>query len=156
MATKVQQWLDAYGESHRHPVNKRIHWVCVPAIVLSLVGLLWSLPVPPAWLEWSPFLNWAALFLVAAILYYLFLSVTLAFGMVIFSVLLMSATYGLDQLPLPLWTICLAVFVLAWIGQFIGHEIEGKKPSFFQDVQFLMIGPLWLLAQLYQRLGLRF
>ena len=53
----------------------------------------------------------------------------------------------------PLWLIGIAVFVGAWIGQFIGHKIEGKKPSFFKDVQFLLIGPAWLMAFIYRRAG---
>jgi uncharacterized membrane protein YGL010W len=55
----------------------------------------------------------------------------------------------------PLWMIFTGLFVLAWIGQFVGHAIEGKRPSFFKDVQFLMIGPLWLAADVYRRLGMR-
>lgn len=156
MARTVQDWLSAYGESHQHPTNKRIHWVCVPLIVLSLVGLLWSIPVPAAMAEVSPWLNWATLFLAASVIYYLFLSWSLAAGMLVFAVILVAATLALAQLPGPLWAACIVIFVLAWIGQFIGHEIEGRKPSFFQDIQFLMIGPLWLLAHLYDRLGLRY
>jgi uncharacterized membrane protein YGL010W len=156
MVRTARDWLDAYGESHQHPVNKRIHWICVPLIVLSLVGLLWSLWVPPAVADISPLLNWATLFLVAAVIYYGLLSRPLALGMLAFAGLLLLATWALDQLPAPLWFISLTIFVLAWIGQFIGHEIEGKKPSFFEDIQFLMIGPLWLLAHLYDRLSLRY
>ncbi len=62
---------------------------------------------------------------------------------------------GRSRLTVPLWSVCAALFVLAWIGQFVGHAIEGKRPSFFKDVQFLLIGPLWLLADLYRRLGAR-
>ena len=46
--------------------------------------------------------------------------------------------------------------MLAWIGQFIGHKIEGEKPSFFEDLQFLLIGPAWLLGAIYQKLGIRY
>jgi uncharacterized membrane protein YGL010W len=45
----------------------------------------------------------------------------------------------------------IAIFVVAWIGQFIGHKIEGKKPSFFDDLRFLLIGPLFVLGFLYRR-----
>jgi uncharacterized membrane protein YGL010W len=58
--------------------------------------------------------------------------------------------------PWPVWAICLTLFVVAWIGQFIGHKIEGKKPSFFKDVQFLLIGPAWLLSKVYRKAGQRF
>jgi uncharacterized membrane protein YGL010W len=67
-----------------------------------------------------------------------------------------GVTQWLAALPWPLWLTSLAIFVVAWIGQFIGHHIEGKRPSFFKDVQFLMIGPLWLMAAAYRRAGLRY
>jgi uncharacterized membrane protein YGL010W len=56
----------------------------------------------------------------------------------------------------PVWQICLALFVLAWIGQFIGHKIEGKKPSFLKDVVFLLIGPAWLMSKVYKAAGQKY
>jgi uncharacterized membrane protein YGL010W len=152
----IHQWLDEYGESHQNPVNKRIHWVCVPAIVLSVIGLLWSIPVPAAFAEISPALNWAVLVAMVAVVYYFALSVPLALGAAAVLALLLLAAAGLDRLAIPLWVTSVVIFVVAWIGQFIGHHIEGKKPSFFKDLQFLMIGPLWLLAAAYRGAGLRY
>jgi len=157
MAIKdVDAWLDEYGESHQNPVNKAIHWVCVPLIALSLVGVLWDLPVPQAFGEISPAMNWGMLFLMAAIVYYFILSPALALGMVLVTAGFVLALWWLDSFSMPLWQISVAIFVAAWIGQFIGHAVEGKRPSFFQDLQFLMIGPLWLLSFIYRRLGIRF
>ncbi|MGD8975999.1 MAG: DUF962 domain-containing protein [Gammaproteobacteria bacterium] len=152
----VQQWLDEYGESHQNPTNKAVHWVCVPLIALSLIGMLWSLPVPPAFREISPVLNWGVLFMMAAVVYYFILSPPLAVGMIGVMAAFTGALYWLDGLQTPLWGVCLGIFVLAWIGQFIGHMVEGKRPSFFQDMQFLMIGPMWLLSFIYQRFGIRY
>lgn len=148
----VEQWLQEYGESHRHPTNKTLHWICVPIIVVSLIGLLWSLPVPDAWREVSPLVNWGSMFLVASVLYYLVMSWSLALGMALFVGLVVLSILGLQNLPWPLWSVCLALFVVAWIGQFIGHRCEGRRPSFFEDIQFLMIGPLWLLGFVYRKL----
>ena len=64
--------------------------------------------------------------------------------------------YWLDTLSWPLWLTCLVIFVIGWIGQFIGHAIEGKRPSFMKDIQFLLIGPLWLLGHLYRKLGIAY
>jgi uncharacterized membrane protein YGL010W len=50
----------------------------------------------------------------------------------------------------------LLIFILAWVGQFIGHKIEGMKPSFFQDLQFLLVGPMWLMHFVFKKLGLRY
>ena len=148
------EWFAEYGESHQHPVNKTLHWVCVPLIVLSLVGLLWSLPVPEAFREISPALNWGTTFLMAATVYYFILSFSLAIGMLPFVVLVAVAVGWLDTLAAPLWATSLAIFVTAWAGQFAGHAWEGKKPSFFKDMQFLMIGPVWLLGFIYRRLNI--
>lgn len=149
---RVEQWLQEYGESHRNPTNKALHWICVPVIVVSLIGLLWSLPVPGAWRNISPLLNWGSMFLAAGVLYYLAMSWSLALGMALFVGLVMLSVVGLQNLPWPLWSVCLALFVIAWIGQFIGHRVEGRRPSFFKDIQFLMIGPLWLLSFIYRKL----
>jgi uncharacterized membrane protein YGL010W len=151
------EWLDDYGISHRHPTNKRLHWICVPVIVWCVLGLLWSLPFPTALRTAIPAANWSSLTVLAAFVYYAFLSPPLALGAL---PVLLVMLWSIDQLQryasIPLWSICAVLFALAWIGQFIGHAVEGKRPSFFRDLQFLLIGPLWLLADAYRRLGIRF
>ncbi|MBW3566999.1 MAG: DUF962 domain-containing protein [Proteobacteria bacterium] len=152
----ADEWFDEYGESHRNRTNKIIHWICVPAIMFSLVGLLWSLPRPEIFVEVSPWLNWGTLFVAAAMTWYVFLSWPLALGMIFVSVAVLRGNHALAQLDMPLWQISLGIFVVAWIGQFIGHRIEGKKPSFFKDIQFLLIGPVWLLGFIYRKAGIRY
>ncbi|MEE2644637.1 MAG: Mpo1-like protein [Myxococcota bacterium] len=159
MRRSVEEWLDAYGESHQNPVNKRIHWVCVPLIMLSLLALLAELSAP-AWVNETipsalkPFSHGGTLFLLVALAYYFTLSRTLTLGMLLVSLLLLLGVETLVVIPLPRWQSALLIFVIAWIGQFWGHHIEGKKPSFLEDIQFLLIGPLWLLSFIYRRLGL--
>ena len=151
----IQQWLDEYGESHRNKTNKTIHWVCVPAIVFSLLALLWGVPLPG--LADLGFANAATALVLLSGIYYFALSVPLALGMLVLAGAMLSVLYAVDtRIEMAMWQIGVAVFVVAWIGQFVGHKIEGKKPSFFKDVQFLLIGPLWLLAALYRRLGVRY
>lgn len=150
----ADQWFLEYGESHQDHTNKLFHWICVPVIFYSVAGLLWSIPLP-AFFSAVPLLNWATLALVLVFLYYVRLSLPLAFGMLLF----MATVVGLLLLhekacPFPIWKSSLILFVLAWIGQFIGHKIEGKKPSFFKDVQFLLIGPAWLMHFIYRKLGI--
>ena len=145
----LQQWLSEYGDSHRNPTNKALHWLCIPPIVLSVIGFLRAIPVGGNWL------NAATLIGVLALIYYALLSWRLALGMLpvflgLYAVVSWSY-HGLGVWHLPLMV---GIFVLAWAGQFIGHRVERKKPSFFKDVQFLLIGPLWLLADLYRRLNL--
>ena len=129
-----------YAESHRHPVNKAIHWVCVPLITWSVLALAWAL---------SPVV--AVALALAACGFYLWLSRLLAVGMLaVFATL----AYPLTLVHHDLVPIALAVFVAAWIGQFVGHHIEGRKPSFLDDLKFLLVGPAWLLGEAYRRLGM--
>jgi uncharacterized membrane protein YGL010W len=152
----VQQWFDEYGESHSNPSNELLHIICVPPIVMTVIGFLWAIPVPQAIAAISPWLNWATLGVAAAIVFYFRLSVTLGIGATLGLTALLFVVRWLDTLPWPLWLTCLVIFVAGWIGQFIGHAIEGKRPSFAKDIVFLLIGPLWLLGHLYRRLGFRY
>lgn len=152
--SRLAALLTEYGESHQNPTNKLVHWVCVPLIMFSILGLLWSVPVPAAWRALSPWLNWATVVMVLAVGYYLRLSVPLAAGMVlVWALMALLLQLTSDAAGIPLWAVCLIIFTLAWVGQFWGHKVEGKKPSFLKDLQFLLIGPLWLLHFVYRRLG---
>ena len=124
--------------------------------MLTVIGFIWSIPVPAAFSEISPWLNWATIVIALAIAYYFTLSMSLGIGAAISLVILAFLVRFLDTLPWPLWLTSLVIFVVAWIGQFVGHAIEGKRPSFFKDLQFLLIGPLWLLGHLYRRLGIAY
>ncbi len=151
----IQSLLNEYGESHQNQTNKIIHWVCVPLIMFSLMGLLYAIPFP---LERSLFLNWAAVFLGLALIYYLILSISMFFGFALIAYLLLIGNHslfnGLGADLSTFLTVSLSLFVAAWIGQFIGHKIEGEKPSFLNDLKFLLIGPAWLLHFIYKKLGI--
>ncbi|TNG00503.1 MAG: DUF962 domain-containing protein [Gammaproteobacteria bacterium] len=150
----LETWLSEYAESHQNPVNKTIHHFCVPLIMFSLLGLLWL--IPGVFYNQVPvFLNLAVLLAVCALPYYFFLSRLFALGMLVISSLMITLIWWLFDSGAPLFEISILIFIFSWIGQFIGHQIEGKKPSFFKDIQFLLIGPLWVLAHLYRRLGIR-
>ena len=147
----IRQLLDQYGVSHRNPINKTIHWICVPLIMWSLLGVLWLIPIPAG----IVMLNGAIIVSIAALIYYLNLSPVLAAGMLPVVAVMLAIIHAVDGSGIRLWVVCGIVFVLAWIGQFIGHAIEGRRPSFIEDVRFLLIGPLWLLAFVYKKLGIR-
>jgi uncharacterized membrane protein YGL010W len=152
----MHQWLDEYGASHRNATNELLHWICVPSIALTVVGFLWAIPVPDSFAGVSPWLNWATIGVVLWIAYYLVLSRPLAVGATMCLIAMLFVVRWLDTLAWPLWVSCLAIFVVAWIGQFVGHSIEGTRPSFFKDIQFLMIGPIWLVSHVYRRLRIAF
>ncbi len=151
----IQEWLSEYGESHQNSTNKAIHWVCVPLIFFSITGLLYSIKVPFNTPLFHP-LNVAHIALAAIFIYYTVLSWRLAIGMVLFGFTCLFACYWIEtNFKIPLWQVSLLIFVVAWIGQFYGHKIEGKKPSFLKDIQFLLIGPAWLMSFIYSKLGIR-
>ena len=155
---KIDQLLAEYGESHQNSTNKTIHWICVPLIFLSVVGLIASIPssmVQSILGENNPYANWAAILLILVLIYYVSLSIPLSIGMMLFGVLCLFVINFIVQLNIaPLWLVSLGIFVVAWIGQFYGHKVEGKKPSFLKDVQFLLIGPAWLMHFIYKRVGI--
>ncbi len=156
----MQNWLDAYGESHQNPTNKTIHWWCVPSIFFSIVGLLSLIPLPNFGLfgaGWEPYLHVGTLLIIYGVIFYLRLSRSIAIGMLIVSAFIL---YGVKWVNLNLEDIrlfvYLGIFVIAWIVQFVGHKIEGKKPSFIDDIKFLLIGPAWLLHFIYRKLGINY
>lgn len=152
----ADDWFNDYGASHQNPTNKAIHWICVPLILLTVLGMLWAAPVPEAMANMSTWLNWATIVMALALTYYFALSPSLGAGMSIVLALFAYILHTLAAAGLPMMTASVSVFILAWIGQFIGHHIEGKKPSFFKDIQFLMIGPIWLLGFIYRRMGVTY
>jgi len=139
----IDALLAQYSESHRNPTNELIHFVCVPLIVFSLLGILWAI---------HPLLALAAVG--AAMWYYLQLSKPFALGMLAMSVLMLAILAAMP--PVTVLPLSIAVFVVSWIGQFIGHKIEGKKPSFLDDLRFLLVGPLFVLGFLYRRFNLAY
>ena len=133
-----------------------IHWVCVPLIAFSLIALLHALPTGPL-ATFAPWFDWAMVLVFSALVFYLRLSLSIAIGMLVLAGIAMAIilNWG-DVMPWPLWPIAIGIFVFAWIAQFIGHRIEGEKPSFLEDIQFLLVGPAWLLSKIYRKFGIPF
>jgi uncharacterized membrane protein YGL010W len=155
----LQQLLDKYGESHQNTSNKLIHWVCVPAIFFSIIGLFYAIPLPTG-LEKNLLVSWATVVIIVVYIYYLRLSwvMFVAFiGWGLFCLWGNCMMYEYFDQRNALVAYCnLGIFAVAWIFQFIGHKIEGKKPSFLEDLQFLLIGPAWLLHFVLKRLGVKY
>ena len=150
----IQQWFSEYGESHKNETNKIIHWVCVPTIFFTLVGLMYGIKLPFS--ISGVRLNVAMVLMVLVIAYYFSLSRTLWIGMLLFGITCLLICHFIELSGfIPLWLLSLILFAAAWVGQFYGHKVEGKKPSFLKDLQFLMIGPAWLMGFIYQKLGIR-
>jgi hypothetical protein len=150
----TEKWLGEQVDYGALAGNPLIDWICAPLIVAGLIGLLWSLPVPGVFRDSSPALNWGTLFLMAAVVYYFILSISLAFGLLPFVVFVAGAIAWLDTLELPLRAICGVTFITAWGVQLFGRWIAGRPLRPAYHLQHLMISPAWLLASVYRRLGI--
>lgn len=139
---KVDRLLAHYEQSHRNPINELIHFVAIPAIMLSIVGLLFAIH------------PWVAyVFVAASLVYYALLRASVfLLTMALLTAVALALVHAMGGLVLP---ISAAIFVVAWIFQFVGHKIEGRKPSFFEDIQYLWVGPLFVLSRLFLKLGIR-
>ena len=151
----IDRWFESYSGDHQNETNQLIHVFAVPAILWSVVALLWSIPVFGTLFKSGV---WAALAMFATWMFYNRLSRSIGYGMlVVFFTMgclcrLLEQTIGLQNLLY----LAIAVFVVAWIAQFIGHKIEGKKPSFFTDLIYLLIGPIWVLSKFYRKMGWKY
>lgn len=153
----ITQWLEEYGVSHKNKTNKIIHYLCVPAIYMTVFGLLWSIPFPIA--DMPMWVNWSTVVAIPAMLFYFSLSFTVGLGMTLFSALVVAFLqwWQLNMTDvMSVLVMSIVVFVIAWILQFVGHHVEGKKPSFLKDLQFLLIGPVWILCFVYKKLHIRY
>lgn len=150
--SKLDQYFERYGEHHRNPVNKAIHWVCVPLIMFSLLGLIWMIPFP----NFTTYLNWASFVIAGSLYYYWTLSRPMALAMLLITGIMSFFIVSIEtSSPRPVLVFAI-IFAASWIGQFIGHKIEGQKPSFLEDLRFLLIGPLWLLHFVFGKLGISY
>jgi uncharacterized membrane protein YGL010W len=151
----IDRWFASYSDDHRNGTNQRLHLACVPAILWSVIALLWCIPSPAPMFQPG---IWAGVAMFVAALFYLRQSRVLGIGMaLVFFVLGLLTRLMHDALgPRDLAIVAVAVFVVAWIGQLVGHKIEGRKPSFLTDLTYLLIGPAWVLAKAYRRLGLAY
>ena len=149
---RIDRLFSEYGESHQNRVNEIIHWIFVPLIFFSIACFIWSLPFP---FYLGLGINWISVAIGLITSYYLLLSPTLAIGMFLIMILNLYGILRLDAwAETPVWKIALGIFAVSWVFQFAGHQIEGKKPSFLKDLQFLLIGPAWLLHFVYKKLGI--
>ena len=138
---RVDQLLAHYEESHRNPTNEKIHFVAIPLIMFSLLGLLFAIH---PWVAYG--------FVLASLVYYARLNAVFLMTMAVLSAIGLVLVHALGEHVL---TASIAIFVGAWIAQFVGHRIEGKKPSFFEDLQYLFVGPIFVVSKLFLKLGIR-
>lgn len=138
---QIEFLLNEYSESHKNKTNILIHAIAVPLIYFVTLGIIWSLPTPN-FLDYFG-LTWAHVVVIPTLYYYFKLSGPIGAAMTLLSIICFFGIKLLENLSLPVWQVCVVLFVIMWILQFVGHHVEGKKPSFFKDLQFLLVGPAW-------------
>lgn len=149
-------WLAEFGERHRNVNNPGIYWASLLSLLIGTVGLLWALPVPVEFTEISPLLNWGSAYLMAALVYYFIISISLGLGMVPLVLGLGIAQTGLAELDVPFGCVACVLAGLGVGGLSFGHYTGGGMRAVLRDIQLIMIAPVWLLSGIYKRLGIPF
>ncbi|PPZ91465.1 hypothetical protein C3729_08565 [Cloacibacterium normanense] len=155
---KIDQLFAEYAESHHNQTNKFIHWICVPLIFFTIVGFISLIPTPHFCASYFGCISVASIVaLVLVSIFYFTLSWRISLIMLLIMLLMEHFAYAINvHFKENSWIIYLYIFVITWIFQFIGHKIEGKKPSFLKDLQFLLIGPIWLLHFILKKIGIKY
>ena len=155
MNKDIFDWLNDYNSYHKNKTNKLIHWFYIPLIIFSLFGLL-SLTSEYHISYQGYNITLLHILIILSILFYLRLSLSISIGMLLFSIMIKSLVEQLDFIPLngQLY-FYLFIFIAGWTMQFLGHKIEGKKPAFFKDLKFLLIGPAWMLSFIYLKMKIK-
>ncbi|SDQ05149.1 Uncharacterized membrane protein YGL010W [Chryseobacterium soldanellicola] len=155
---KIDLLFAEYSESHRNATNKFIHWICVPLIFWTILGFISLIPSKSIGFRYIGEISYVSLAAMALVtVFYMRLSFLIGLIMIFIMTLMESFAYGINiRFKENSWIVYLAVFIVTWILQFVGHKIEGKKPSFLKDLQFLLIGPIWLLSFILKKLGIKY
>jgi len=154
--------IDQYDSFHQKPANRVINYFCIPLLVFSIVGFVWSLPFPQLKFlgAYISYLNWGSFLIAFSVYYYMRLSPVISY---IVLLILFALIYGIIQMQAAgkaggfiVPQICVFVFVMSIIAQFIGYQIEGKKPTFSDEFKFMLTGPIWLLSLVLKKFGVRY
>jgi uncharacterized membrane protein YGL010W len=152
--TTLDEWADRFGALRARGPGSVSAWLGIPLVVVSLIGLLWTIPVPETLRAASPAINYATLFIMAAFVYYCILSISLALGGLVLLIAATVPSLWLTQAGLPLARVALAVFVVAFAWQLLETRQATGRLLVLRNLQYLMLGPIWLLRAAYRSFGL--
>lgn len=150
----IDRLMAEYSQSHQNRINKMIHNIAVPAIYFVTIGLLYAIPVPDIMIKFD--VTFAHVAIIPVLFYYFKLSGPVGAAMTIMSILVFFGIKLLEGQGISIWQFSVVLFVVMWILQFVGHRIEGKKPSFLKDLQFLLVGPVWVVAPLLKKMNISY
>ena len=148
---ETNKWLIDYGNSHQNVRYPLIFWSAVILFPISLVGALWSIEMPVAfYISVSPIINWGLMFLLATIIYYFIISITVAIGMIPFILCVIAFFLWLENMDYPIISISIGINIMSIYGLYRGRGKNTDFKSLWQDIQMVIIGPLWMLSRLYK------
>lgn len=151
---EIERLINHYGESHQNKTNVLIHAIAVPSIFFVTLGLLWSIPTPEFMTTMK--VTWAHVFIIPSLYYYFKLSGPIGAAMTLMCIAAVGGIKLLEMYNINVWQFSLVLFVLMWVLQFVGHKIEGKKPSFFEDLRYLLVGPAWWWVHWLKRMNIHY
>jgi len=152
----LDDWADRYGQLHPEGACSAAAWLSITVLVASLLGLLGSLPVPAPLQAQQLVINWATMLLMAAFVYYCMLSLRIAVAGLVY--LAAAATPGiwLELRGLPVWPLALGTFIPAFVWQLEMTRRATGRVRVLRNLQYLMLGPVWLLRAVFRRAGLAY
>lgn len=133
--------LESYEKNHQNPINEAIHIIAIPLIMFSILGMTAAFDI---------FLEYILVGIV--FFYYLKLSKTAALLMLVWLLIYLGLVILLKPYIIE---ISILLFAFGWILQFLGHFIEGKRPSFFEDLRYFLIGPLFVIQKVISKFGIK-
>lgn len=151
---EIERLINHYGESHQNKTNIWIHAIAVPSIFFVTIGLIWSIPVPEFVAQFN--VTWAHILAVPMLYYYFLLSGPIGAAMTLLTIVVFGGIKLLNAFGISVWQFSLALFIVMWVLQFVGHKIEGKKPSFFEDLRYLLVGPAWWWVHWLKRMNINY
>lgn len=131
-----------------------IHAIAVPSIYFVTLGLIWAIPMPDLIADFN--VTWAHIIAIPILFYYFKLSGPIGAAMTLLTIACFGGINLIAYYGVSVWLFCLSLFIVMWVLQFIGHKIEGKKPSFLEDLQFLLVGPAWWWMHWLKRLNISY
>ncbi|WP_339350556.1 Mpo1-like protein [uncultured Alteromonas sp.] len=150
----IEKLLLQYNESHQNKTNVLIHAIAVPSIYFVTLGLIWAIPMPDLIADFN--VTWAHIIAIPILFYYFKLSGPIGAAMTLLTIACFGGINLIAYYGVTVWLFCLSLFIVMWVLQFIGHKIEGKKPSFLEDLQFLLVGPAWWWMHWLKRLNISY
>ena len=144
----MDKWLNNYSHPRQNIRYPLIYRASVLIFLISFVGILWTIEKPQEFEVISPILNWGLLFLMAAIIYYFIISITLGLGMIPFIMMVIGFFLWLENTDYSIITTSIGFNIISLFGLYQGRQRINNIESLLDDIQMIIIGPICMLSEL--------